>query len=702
MLVFNIVLSSLMVGLRIVLAGWFWAGETGLRLSGVLDRICRAAALGVVLNLLPAFILAPFGWWNPRYDYFVWFLIVIAGFARSLKVKRAYPRAVLEISAGVLLLAALSFAAAVMPLRSEWIAGGWDPGIYVNNAVAMAQRDGVQPRTDTVYSLITPEDVHALSRGNKEYREIFPGVPVIRENGSILLYFSYFNSIAGAWLFRLGGFDWLFKLPVFAGFWGVFVATGFFRASGMTWKMSMLGLLAWVLSPLWWYQQAIPTTEMMYILLLTAGLLFYAHSRKTGHKTPVAAAMCFFAATLNHFNFPVVFGLLFVVLALLERREASAHADMRILTCAAGVVAGFAWGLLFSPSIIVRLQEEEQVLQWVLLPFVALLACAMLIVRLPLPSRIQDFIYRLLPGCCSVAGAASILLAFTTIMAESWGGGSSRLADLPCVGFFLFRLARLQVFGGPAAFMMAGVGLLLMGNHDKEGSRRFFRYVVCAFGFAVLVFCVMPGIAGIYPWALRRYLPVLIPFLAAAQGYAFWVILAGSGWSSRLSRWLAAGLMAAAVILSAQRSFAAARVGDYIGVKKALDDVASRLDPRDIIIADDAKWGTPLLLSYNFDVINGSLLWRSSDPARQNSFMDALNRMSATTGRRVVWLTSTAKGMDIYPPQVELTQLMWEATPFSYQTVIHSSRARSFATETNNKIFRLYLKDNAEQAGDSP
>jgi hypothetical protein len=180
-----------------------------------------------------------------------------------------------------------------------------------------------------------------------------------------------------------------------------------------------------------------------------------------------------------------------------------------------------------------------------------------------------------------------------------------------------------------------------------------------------------------------------------AQSYAVLCWFEGLRVSGTRWRWAALLLFLPALIQAARISTAAYRVGDYRGAGNILAALEQAADPRDVIVADDPLWGTPLLLAGEREVINGRLLWQSQDPGFQRSFMEALRRVCLDSGRRMLWLTSTPQGLGIYPVELGGSPAPKVEIPYAYHTVIHSRRANHFAVAPHERLFRLYAWDGA-------
>ena len=197
-----------------------------------------------------------------------------------------------------------------------------------------------------------------------------------------------------------------------------------------------------------------------------------------------------------------------------------------------------------------------------------------------------------------------------------------------------------------------------------------------------------PGVAGIYPWALRRYLVFWLPLATIAIVYLLQTMIARCHTRARLLvGMVVVSAMAGSAALGAR---AAARVGDYRGIKSALDAVVALCAEDDIVVADDARWGTPLLLLYGLDAIDGSRLWSARTPDARAAWLDALEALQAETGRRVVWLTSVPEGLGIYEGVVGSTSPPLLEEEFAYRTVIHSAGADHFACRDHTRTVRLF------------
>jgi hypothetical protein len=577
--------------------------------------------------------------------------------------------------------------------RSEWLAGGWDPGIYLNEAAAVAQSGGWQGRTDSVYAALAPEEREVFSRGPGAYREILPSVPLRRDNGALPLYSFPLTPVCGAWLLRLGGMELLLRLPAILAWWSLPVLWALLGLVGWAGWRRWPAMVFWLVSPLWWYHQAIPTAEMLYLLLLLGGLLFYLRSALDRVRLPLGAAACLFAATVNHPNLVVLATGFLLVAAAVEGQQAAAGRWPRILLGFTALAAGLAWCVGFSGRTLLRLEARDHAASLITAIWgLGLLGACGLLAR-PLPAGIVTRTVRILRLAGMAAGVFLAVLAMAAVF-EPWREWLiDAIERLPVAGLAIGRGLRTLPFLGALVVAWAGVGLAQFAAR-RESGRGLIQLLVLALGGASAFLVCAPGIAAIYPWALRRYLPFLVPFLAFVQAAAVvgWI----EGFRLRPRTWnvLALGLLLAALAQGAWLSRAAARVGDYPGLARILVQLADAVDSRDIVVADDPRWGTPLLRLLGRDVINGRLLWDSPDPAFQQNYLEILQRLRAATGRRVLWLTSTDDRLALYPVTLGLVASAPRLeVSYAYHTVIHSTRGDAYAVKPRSQVFRLYEWD---------
>lgn len=678
---------ALLVALRIGLPGWAWsrsgdaqqAAERGP--AAVVSRTGRAIALGLVLNLLPGLCVAQASWWSPGVDWGLWAGVTLAGLVWRRRSSLA--GSWLDAACVIGFLALVTVTVLSHAPRSEWFAGGWDPGLYQNAAVVVARADGFAPRTDSVYALLTREE--RLLFGP----EAFPAVPISAETGAIQHYFFQLTPMCGALFYRWGGLDLLSRMNQVLALMGLPVLAALAGALGVVgWRIGAV-VLALCVSPLWWYQQAIPTTEMLQFLLLCGAIVAYLDAARRGAALPLAAALLLGAIGINHFGFPTLVAILVVAAAAAEASARRPGRAARLATCAAGLAAGLAWDLVFSRVTVANLQRLDGVLPLVFLPFAACLAAAGLALSREIEPRFARGAGLFARRSAVLAGLLLMVLAALLSWPVTESLAMRAAAPLPFLGALLFRFERYVLFHGTAWFLLLGAGTILLAL-DKTPATRPLRVLATALGGVVLLLFLHPGIAPLYPWAFRRSVVFLLPLTSLVLGYG--LTATGAPWRlhPRAGRAAALLLVAALLVVGVRASRSAAEVGDYVGFPEALATLDQSLRDGDVVVADDPRVATPLLLMYGRDVLNGSPLWKSRSPAYQQEYLEMLRRIQSELGRRIVWLSTTREVLGLYPTTIGATTPLTRPQVVSYRTVIQHPKAGRFATKGITRWFQLH------------
>lgn len=693
------VAGSFLLALRLVGVGWVWALATTSPQEQRSDApflfaLARAVVLGVCLNLLPALILASIQVWTPKTDWMLWAILLVGGMVwircRGLLSRGAMVRGGL----GVLVVWVLTSLPLLQPPRSEWLAGGWDPGIYQNNALAISRDNGLQGRPETIFSRMAAADREVFAEAENQYREIFPGVPIVIETGAMPLYFFHLTPVCGAWFVRMGGPPLLFRMPAILALWGLLPLLALCGAVGWGGWRRWVVLACWLVSPMWWYHQAIPTSEMLYLLLLLGGILLYVHAARRRLRIPLGVLGVLFAATVNHLGASILFGLLLLAAAYAETDTQSRWRFSRILLCFMAIGLAIAWNWRFAGVTVMRLEAKDNVLGIILPVFLGSAGLALGLAWRPLPAAIRTWAIRVFVLAGIVSGFALTAIALAASVHVLRTHMLVMAGRLPWLGPALGRLVRVVAFHGSLGMAWAGLGLTWLSLR-QDPSLRLIKFLVAALGVICLALFAQPGIAPIYPWALRRYVVFLVPVLAWVQAAALIRVVELIQVRATRWRWAVLLLFLPAIAQSACLSVSAFRVGDYPGFGDLLTSLEEAIDPSAIVVADDPLWGTPLMLASGRDVVSGRPLWQSDDVDEQRRYMDALLQLRNDSARRVLWLTSTKQHLDIYPVSLGDTPTSLLNIPYAYHTVIHSPRGNAFALVAKNRRFHLYEWDGA-------
>jgi hypothetical protein len=284
----------------------------------------------------------------------------------------------------------------------------------------------------------------------------------------------------------------------------------------------------------------------------------------------------------------------------------------------------------------------------------------------------------------SSAGAAALLPAIALIgllvgagLLFSLRGGSSSdrtlrvlsvLALALASGLYLFAgggsdpIRSLQWLGAYCswpvlAFAVAGTWVLWRDGDETAH----LALILC--GIALLVFAINPRVAGFHPWAIRRFVPVVIPGLIVGAAVA----VAAVAERVRGRRALAAALTLAALVLLEVRPVLAVRDRTYYaGGFDVVERVAEAMPTDAIAVVDsliaDVQIQVPVWLARGRETVmmrGATVTWRAA--------MYAL----AASGRPIYWLNHhlgeppplPGLRFEIVPPAQEIRLLLPDAPP---------------------------------------
>jgi len=646
--------------------------ETRLRVGGL------SLVIGFLLTTLSALALAQTGRFIPAVDAWCTVLLAVIGALAGLLRARRHLADTLKHAAP--LAAFLGIVMAILlawPQRGEWIAGGWDPGVYQNQAVQLAETGTFHPDPDPLYAALPDATFERFTRRFGTYYEVFPGIPVDRETRAHSPYFFRLTPTVGAILYRAGGLRALFRINYLIGVMGLTLFAVFLLEAGAPWRLVVSA--AWLLcaSPLWLYHLHVPTTEMLQFMLVAAIGLLLAVRGVLWIRCAVLGLLMV-AAVLNRHAFVPFAGFLALVAAW-SRRDGPVRALLvEQIALATGVLAGVWLNRSFCGITFVRLGaslERILVTVWIGGVTTGLLGVGLGHFRKLRPAL--DTVVRW--GACMALGLVCVagLTSFLNYSPFSFAGNTAVAV--------LHRLDVLLPFMGYASVLAACLGAAVV----LAGYSRLPLLPRCWSAFLLLgtaVLLVQPNIREIMPWMSRRFLAYALPTIAllAAAGLD---ALARLGWRACIAAAIVAVLLPATNL---KRVWHAWDRTEYDGLSGLLDACDRQLNPRDVIVVDAPKWGTPLALVHGRSVLNGRHLWRDKKTETVEKGLDSLRELHAQ-GWRIRFLTTTPdQALSIYAASIQPVTLDWDSGDFKLGEIIHHRRAPDFVIREYNVRFRLY------------
>lgn len=676
----EVLTSGIFVWIKLLLLGWAWCWILPDRLLSDANRIkqwmhagAAVSLLGVLLTSLSTLFLGELGWFSRAGEGLVRVALFSGGVAGGWLAGRKRFVALLTRSAPVSLTLLAGFILIMLyPHRGEWIIGGLDPGVYMNEAAALSRTGTFYPPDRLFYDEFSTEQQRSLIRSGFGRTERFPAVLVYPEKKSFSFEFFRLTPSLFAAIHRSGDMLAMTRSNTFIALMALVCFAALLLKHFAT-SHAIFAVLLLIAQPVFLYHCHIPITEMTQLLLLISFLFLIVDQPFHGWSV-LMAGLCLFAATLNRFAFLPFGGILMICLAFSEHADPDRRhvIHRRIFFISLCMAAGFI-NYHIAPA---SLRGWSDIYLILIVASMAALFSILLDLLFSIP-----WLRQLASGVTSwkldvLAILAVALWIMTWIWHENFGSRNDH-----------DNLFRLIPFTGwlPLSASAAGAIAFFFLRPRIKASVLF--PVVIFFLTVAWLLILRKSIMDLYPWATRRYLPYLIPFIALSCGYLL----------SRCWQWprfnpagkvVALVALAALLIEPAESSRRAWLYTQYNGIGHVLQQIAERIDPDDIVVADHANWGTPLALVHGKTTLNGRELWKDASGHRMNTVLPALARLSGE-GRRVRFVTSTGKGMELYPVQLQIDE-DWSSGEVTYQQMIQHRNADRFELTTHESTFRIY------------
>ncbi len=500
-------------------------------------------------------------------------------------------------------LVALGLALQARP--TEYLLGGRDPGTYIA-AMGVVARTGGLAYTDPGVLSIPPEDVELFYRNaqNPDYSwGRFLGFPLESpRSGRVFPEFFHLFPAFGAYLFATMGVKGALATPPIFGILGTLGAfLAFRRLFGEATGLLAGLLLALNVVQVWFgrYPVSEPVSQFLFFLALLALALFESHA------APVFGAL--FGAALGLSLLVRIDGVLIALplgLLLLVRH---AHRELpwrkaAVVLVPLTLVASHAalHAVLFARKYLVSIATRPY---WNQPAWLWVLGAALLALAAWAAGRYGDaFVVwleahgeRLRLGLMAGLVALGLYAYFLRPLLSAWAGGDgndttlrwSNPGLLDSLGFSRLAahdaqaLVRLGWFVSPFALLLALLGLLLairdFNSRLLFGLASFFTYA----GFYLYKIRVYND----YYFALRRFMPVVVPWLFALAAFLLVRLAARGG----LRRALAGALAAVLVALQVAGTWPIARFTDWRNAVRFVDDVARRFQRDDVVIFEQVQ-----------------------------------------------------------------------------------------------------------------
>ena len=642
-----------------------------------ITRFASTLFIGVVLSLFSVLLLAELGLYFPFIDLVFIFVLTLTGVLLGLfrdKGSALFFRSIKEVLPGVVVFVLSIAVIMALPRAGEWVLGGWDPGVYENQGIMVERTGTFYPEAHDALAELGYGGLKHFTRGNDEYHEYLPGVPIDLETSRIEHYFFRLTPSFIAMTTRCGGIRAAVRLNMFVGFFGVVLFSGFLFANGAKTSHIVIALLLYVTQPIWLYHQHLPTSEMLQ-LFLVSGIGFFVSVRSSRYGN-LFLSIAFFAAILNRISFLPFACLLLLVLSWLDSVRSDRRCVLRErIEQSIAILFGLVFDLTVTSVTIIRLKSLLPIL---LIVSVVTYTLAIIIDTLGVNANFRSKMRRFPVLPCRLFYGAVILL-----IALIWFFASGNIALLSGISNNLHGLAPYMGYG---ILILSVFSLWPFFCRAEARGLRGFVFFLCS---VAAVSMIDTHIKELYPWVIRRYITSLFPAVCILAGYGLSFL-----WQSKRHKYVFKLIVLVLLLCvlgeNAKKSWHAWSCTEYDGASVVLAAIAEQIKDRDIVVVDDPVWGTPLSLIHGKQIFDGKHLWRRKSVDGMEEGLSVLSELREK-GWRIRFLTSTlTSGLDIYPVKLGSTTLDWESGEVVLECINHSRRADDFDLKKKHNVFRLF------------
>jgi hypothetical protein len=675
---------AVILALRTALPGlaWAWAGprtsKADTKWKSMAMLVAYAWFAGVTWNTLIAVFLGHLGIYTLAMELTALAAVTVAGLYLGLRGRRDVRRDIFKAAPLALIaLWAILLICLRLPDRGQWLFGGWDPGIYFNEGIVLAQQETFHPDDAFLYEQFDQEERELFVRRIVNRVERFPGVLTHADTRRMGFQFFRFTPAWLGVLHRVGGLNAaargnLFLAALTVALFAVFLL----RESNI--YLAACGAIFLLLQPIFLYHTHVPVSEMAHLFLLI-GLFLFIPGR-TIRRGVYPLSIILFCIMLNRFSFLPFGALLLIVLAWFDRgRTDRKHVLVEHLFFASALICGGLADLWMAPT---------SMLGWTVFP--VLLAVSATFAGLAFMIDLAAVKIRANALLGRVSNVMPLALTVIAVLAVTvcWGMGRHHPgADE------LDNVYHLVGYTGIGMTLLASIGALCLAARRRALSPTLLLFAVYLAGITAIIL-YRKNVVDWYPWATRRHLAYTVPLIAMLCGFIpAWFLRPRPTNTMRLALAIVGLLLCAAAIAPSLKN---ARAGWTLvegrGVDNALQTIAAQVETDDIVIAAQPRWGTPLALTYDRQVLDGRPLWRGEPVDRATAALSTFHRL-AKEGYRIKFLNTAANPEDdtmgVYPVHIP-AKLIWASDAVTYETIIQHPKLTEYALRGKTIYFQLY------------
>ncbi|MCX6355791.1 MAG: glycosyltransferase family 39 protein [Candidatus Aureabacteria bacterium] len=511
----------------------------------------------------------------------------------------------------------------------EYVLGIWDPGVYVNAGAHLARTGSIIIHDRILPQIPAPD--RELFYDTRFYPQRYEGMAIADAEKGIISPHFYHLYIVWIGLFHaIGGLK--FSLLVNTVFGLLSLSAFFLLGKELAGKRTaFLAALLLLFSAAQTWAVRFPTSEILAQFFLLSWLLCLLRPRDdTSNFWTLLGGVCFAEALLTVFT-AVTLVPLFIVVIFWRTWDGSRRGYLLSLIPLGG-------GLLHLAIQDATVCRSYAALQFQILRSEglspALLLASALILLLSLLSahrwmkRLQTRLRRIFGTAAFGALLGSVLIglfAFAYYLRPLLSGAAD-VRNLRELGWFLYPLAAGKFYFPAGLYLaLAGVLLFIRGRSDEKWGAFIFISLI-----ASVILLHRKMIFPSYPWAMRRYMPLVYPSLIFFTAFALARLSGRKGIGTP-----AAVALAALLILPTQRTYGRyVRPTEFSGTIDFLGRLAGRLDRGGVYICEGSGMAAPLDCVYGLDMLH----LRAQTPEKCRGVERVIGQLIGT-GRKVYYIS---------------------------------------------------------------
>jgi len=606
------------------------------------DAVALLLLSGPLVLAVTSLMLADFGLFSLRALSLIALPILIAGVIWTLSVTRRR----LSVARGWLscLLAVIVFSGLLLAPPYTYLHGGWDPGEYVSTAMNIS-RTGSLTIEDREFTQLSDASRRALMHEpNGARRTLQPGYLIEdEESGRIIP--DYFH-LYPAWLavfsscFGLHGTYW--------GHWiiSILAAAMFFMTIRELFgvRAASIASLLLLCGPAQIYFGRFTSSEMLTRLFLFGAFYWYSRTMRSPRAAfDVLGGLSLAAAFLTHSTtvLPAAGILACLLLYALRRRNAATRRTLAVT--AACLLLALARNAIMAPTMTAFLFGFVVGHPKLMLPAVILVAACATSVAVLLRRRdnrergrdsfSDELFTRWIPGLL-----VALLLLFAYFLRPLLAPSENAL-NMQAIGWCVC----------PVSLVLFAIFFVRERWSSWSGG---VSMLVCASAFTCVVLIAHKMAHPFLMWSLRRYVPIVVPFLVAIASVPLADLLFAR---SRLRQTGGAVLLILSLAYLAWASVPAFRVREHSGLPHLVEGIAEATANADFILCDHWRYSTPLRYAMGLPAYQFSRQPVGTDSGEAAALSESLVR-KVLSGDTVYYVTV---GNPFYHPAFKLVPV-WE------------------------------------------